>query len=106
MCALLRLCQVDDQVEDSVDREKIAITEEEKEAAKDRITSEYESYPATLGNVLMDASCFQPTLSRMKMQRRGKTERQSDLANIQQQSKKTFTVHNRSFRGSRAMGTI
>ena len=93
ICALLRLCQVDDQVEDSVDREKIAITEEEKEAAKDRITSEYESYPATLGNVLMDASCFQPTLSRMKMQRRGKTERQSDLANIQQQSKKTFTVH-------------
>jgi len=93
MCALLRLCQIDDQVEDSVDRKNISIIEEEKEAAKDRITSEYESYPATLANVLMDASCFQSTLSRMKKQRRNKTDCESDLKSIPQLSKQTLTVH-------------
>lgn len=93
MCALLRLCQIDDQVEGSVDGKKINISKEEKEAAKDRITSEYESYPATLANILMDASCFQPTLSRMKKQRRNTPDRQSDLEDRQQQSKERLTVH-------------
>ena len=96
MCALLRLCQIDDQVEDPKSSEKkVVIADKEKEAAQDRITSEYESYPATLANVLMDASCFQPTLIRLKKQRRGKTMRQSDLETTsgEQQSKKSLTVH-------------
>lgn len=79
VCALLRTCQIDDQVEGTLDDDdddddpddanKISITSEEREASKDRITSEYESYPATLTNVLMEASCFEPVLKGIKKQK-------------------------------------
>ncbi len=68
------------------------MTTEEREAAIDHITSEYESYPATLANVLMDAACFQPTLDRFKKHRRSKNVRPSELENIQL-SRKTLTIH-------------
>jgi hypothetical protein len=84
---------MDDYVEDPQSSEKVSMTEEEIEAVKGRITSEYESYPATLANVLLDAACFQPTLDRFKKQRRSKTARQSDLETIRPESGKTLTVH-------------
>ena len=34
------------------------------EAARDRVQSEYESYPATLANVLLDGPCFKVMLAR------------------------------------------
>jgi len=94
ICALLRLCQIDDDVEDQ-DKKSLckSATAKEVEAARDRITSEYESYPATLANVLLDAPCFQPTLDHFKKNRRAKNIRQSDLDTNQQGPKKSFTVH-------------
>jgi len=81
ICALLRLCSIDDYIEDSSSSEtKMSITKQEQEASQSRITSEYESYPATLANVLTDAPCFQPILERYaRSKRRGKTVRQEDI---------------------------
>lgn len=82
ICALLRLCSVDDYMEDSSSSEtKMTTTEQDEEASRSRITSEYESYPATLANVLMDAPCFRPILERYtnRSKRRGKTVRQEDM---------------------------
>lgn len=93
MCALLRLCGIDDYVEDPHSADKVSVTKEEREASKIRITSEYESYPATLANILMDAACFEPTLHRFKKQRRTKTIRQSDLETTHQEPNKTLTIH-------------
>lgn len=56
VCALLRLCQADENAEDpdsTVD-----------EASQDRVQSEHESYPATLANVLLDGPCFKVMLAR------------------------------------------
>jgi len=94
VCSLLRLCTVDEEVEennnmvnnrnitknndDKKSKNKITFSEEEKRAAFDRISSEHESYPATL-NVLMDAPYFEATLDKFMVKRRGKRKRQIDL---------------------------
>jgi hypothetical protein len=95
ICALLRLCQIEDDLEDppssssSSKKRHFVPTKAEIEAAHDRIRSEYESYPATLANVLMDAPCFQPLLETYsKSFKRSKTMRQADL-----ESKTSLTVH-------------
>ena len=58
MCALLRLCQAD---EDADDPNTDATVDE---AAQDRVRSEYESYPATLANVLLNVPCYKVMLAR------------------------------------------
>ena len=60
VCALLRLCDKDEAIDEGEQEE------EEDEAARDRVRSEFESYPATLANVLSSAPCFQPVLSRKR----------------------------------------
>lgn len=59
ICALLSLCNDDEAVEEgrgeSLDFEK-------RNATIDRLASEFESYPATLANVIMDGPCYQDTL--------------------------------------------
>mmetsp|Transcript_16004 Transcript_16004/g.28888 ORF Transcript_16004/g.28888 Transcript_16004/m.28888 type:complete len:392 (-) Transcript_16004:954-2129(-) len=57
VCALLKLCNDDEEAEhdDSTKVDKSAI---------DRVQSEYESYPATLANVLLDGPCFKVMLAR------------------------------------------
>ena len=91
ICALLRLCQIEDDIEDppSSTKKYFNPTEAETEAAHDRIRSEYESYPATLANVLMDAPCFQPLLETFtKSHKRSKTMREVDLA-----ANTSLTIH-------------
>jgi hypothetical protein len=90
VCALLRICYIDDQVEGSLDPDakKIPMSKKEREASKDRITSEYESYPATLTNILMEVSCFEFFLNRMKKQ---KVDRSIGRAPIL--AKTSLTIH-------------
>jgi len=100
VCSLLRLCQVDEDVEQEQEQERdqlqknrgnivksqLPYSREEIEAANDRIRSEYESYPATLANLLMDCPCFQSLLTLKQTaltnqrRRRGKLERERDRA--------------------------
>jgi hypothetical protein len=51
ICALLGLCNEDEAIEEG-DRE--SLNNEKRDAAVDRLASEFESYPATLANVLLD----------------------------------------------------
>ncbi len=98
VCSLLRLCNIDEEVEleyenqirtkessshsneknNNYTKKKITFSTQEKKASMDRISSEHESYPATL-NVLMDAPCFEQVLDKFTMPRRGKKMRQADL---------------------------
>ena len=128
VCSMLRLCNIDEEVENDLcknnkrqegkskskdkDREstknkkglssskssstlgrKIKFSDEERRASMDRISSEYESYPATL-NVLMDAPCFESTLDKFMLKRRGKKTRQHHLEeNEQINDNNTLTIH-------------
>lgn len=67
ICTLLRLCNNDEAVnEETKDDEKTrAILERDpkaKEAAIDRVRSEFESYPATLANVLLQGPMYEPAI--------------------------------------------
>merc|ERR1719223_47429 len=93
ICALLRLCQIEDDLEEppfsSSKKRHFLPTSTEIEAAHDRIRSEYESYPATLANVLMDAPCIQSLLETYsKSDKRSKTMRRTAL-----DSKSSLTIH-------------
>lgn len=56
VCALLNLCNDDEDVERIGEKESSSMTAARREAAVDRVRSEYESYPATLANVLLSSS--------------------------------------------------
>jgi hypothetical protein len=71
ICSLLRLCNVDEMVDDKYTitngdsdnvmlkrRKKLSITEEEWRDSEYRVRSEYESYPATLANILAEVPCY------------------------------------------------
>jgi hypothetical protein len=58
VCSVLNLCNDDEAVEAG---EQIADASR-FEAAQDRIRSEYESYPATLANVIAEGTCYQTVL--------------------------------------------
>jgi hypothetical protein len=60
ICALLKLCEDDFAIEDSADTDSLNAAA--VNAAKDRIQSEFESYPATLANVIAQGPCFQDAL--------------------------------------------
>jgi hypothetical protein len=62
ICALLGLCNDDEAVEDDPKNSKIG--KERLNAAKDRLASEFESYPATLANIIMEGPCYQDTLEK------------------------------------------
>jgi len=65
ICALLRLCNKDEKEEERMEKETFSETKKitpKEEAARDRIQSELESYPATLANIIYDAPCFQKVL--------------------------------------------
>ena len=57
VCALLRLCNKDEDVDEGID-------DHTDEASRDRVRSEFESYPATLANVLMDGPAYQDVITR------------------------------------------
>ena len=65
ICSLLKLCNEDEKVEDNdaadpPRRTTAKTTTSKQESARDRIRSELESYPTTLGNVLLECPPFQP----------------------------------------------
>ena len=67
ICTLLRLCNNDETVnEETRDDEKTMLILEKdpraKEAAIDRVRSEFESYPATLANVLLQGPLYEPAI--------------------------------------------
>lgn len=76
ICALLRLCQLDEDVEEqllttntkkspqtqSTSSKTQTAIQKKKEEAKNRIQSELESYPATLANMIMEGPCYQSIL--------------------------------------------
>jgi hypothetical protein len=65
VCALLNLCNDDELVEsNSAGIGGATLDPVRMEAATSRVRSEYESYPATLANVLSDGPCFQEVLGR------------------------------------------
>jgi len=92
VCSLLRLCAIDEDVEAELETQKADGTngkksklrhphnhyydsknnnhlqkQKEREAAQQRISSELESYPATLGHILKDGPCFQVPLRKRQI---------------------------------------
>lgn len=59
VCLLLATCNDDDIIDDG---NGDSLDEKSRTAAMDRVISEFESYPATLANVIMDGPCYQDTL--------------------------------------------
>ena len=60
ICALLRVCNDDEAVERASGGN--TLDDRKRLAAIDRLASEYESFPATLANILIDGPCFQNAL--------------------------------------------
>mmetsp|Transcript_20811 Transcript_20811/g.38891 ORF Transcript_20811/g.38891 Transcript_20811/m.38891 type:complete len:418 (-) Transcript_20811:46-1299(-) len=60
ICSLLGLCNDDELVAEN--RSTSVLDTQRRTAAIDRLASEFESYPATLANVIMEGPCFQETL--------------------------------------------
>jgi hypothetical protein len=67
VCALLTICSDDEAVEGGNDEN---LDESRRQASMDRIRSEYESYPATLANVLAEGPCYQDVLKRCSQRNR------------------------------------
>ena len=66
ICALLALCNDDEAIDVGNKTEISSFSTERRTAATDRVISEFESYPATLANVLMEAPCYQEALENSK----------------------------------------
>lgn len=66
ICTLLQTCNDDEDVEDEIE---MNITASRRQAALDRIRSEYESYPATLANAITTGTCYQEELKRCVSQK-------------------------------------
>jgi hypothetical protein len=64
VCALLALCNDDEAVESG--ESKSVRDKDKRQGATDRVASEYESYPATLANAIMEGPCYQKTLRNCK----------------------------------------
>ena len=63
VCALLRLCNKDEAVEDKLFRKgggsALLRDNDDNDASMDRVRSELESYPATLANVILEEPCYE-----------------------------------------------
>ncbi|KAL3902710.1 MAG: hypothetical protein SGARI_005706, partial [Bacillariaceae sp.] len=63
ICALLGLCNDDEMIEGGDDSAEMSTMDKTRRtAATDRLVSEFESYPATLANVIMEGPCYQKVL--------------------------------------------
>jgi len=62
VCSLLNLCNDDEAIDEGETLDDSA----KHSAAVHRVRSEYESYPATLANMLLEGPCFQETLLQKK----------------------------------------
>lgn len=66
ICALLSLCNDDEAIDEGDEKELSSFSDDRRSAAVDRVASEFESYPATLANVIMDGPCYQEALEKSK----------------------------------------
>lgn len=66
ICALLGLCNDDEAIEEGDKKELASFSEDRRLAAVDRVSSEFESYPATLANIIMDGPCYQEALEKSR----------------------------------------
>jgi hypothetical protein len=71
VCALLALCNDDEDVEGGCGGSSASSSAESldpvrRNAATDRLISEYESYPATLANVISDGPCYRDVLHKRR----------------------------------------
>jgi len=64
ICALLCLCSDDEVVEGDDEKELSDLTTKRRNVAADRVASEFESFPSTLANVIMEGPCYQETLKK------------------------------------------
>jgi hypothetical protein len=71
ICSLLKLCNDDEMVEEMIaaagggeSTTSTSTTNTTLAAARDRVRSEYESYPSTLANVIAEGPCYQSILRR------------------------------------------
>eukprot|EP00978_Attheya_sp_CCMP212_P003957 scaffold8420_cov48-Attheya_sp.AAC.2 len=67
VCALLRLCNEDEAVDDKLFGEgpggsALLRVNDDNDASMDRVRSELESYPATLANVILEEPCYERAL--------------------------------------------
>jgi hypothetical protein len=63
LCALLCTCTDDDRIDAG---EGKAMKKEKRVAALDRVISEFQSYPATLSNVIFEGPCYEEKLKQCK----------------------------------------
>lgn len=90
VCALLALANNDEDVIDEIDdnkegpngSKKNTIDEQKREAAIDRIASEYESYPATLANIILEGPCYKTILEKKNMNSNRKKRKSNDGNNL------------------------
>ncbi|KAL3901532.1 MAG: hypothetical protein SGARI_006054, partial [Bacillariaceae sp.] len=66
ICALLGCCNDDEVIEGGDAKEISTLDKSRRSAATDRLVSEFESYPATLANVMMEGPCYQEVLENCK----------------------------------------
>lgn len=66
ICALLGLCNDDEAIDEGDKKELSSFSEDRRVAAVDRVASEFESYPATLANIIMEGPCFQQALEKSR----------------------------------------
>ncbi|KAG7370049.1 hypothetical protein IV203_027795 [Nitzschia inconspicua] len=64
ICSLLNLCTDDEVMEGKNPAEISALDKGQQTSATDRLASEFESYPATLANVIMDGAPYQNVLKK------------------------------------------
>lgn len=62
ICSVLALCNDDEAIENGPYNN--SLDEERRNMATDRVASEFESYPATLANIIMDGPCYQDALAK------------------------------------------
>jgi hypothetical protein len=72
VCSLLKLCHDDEMVETKTNAGGGRCDDDEAAAAaRDRVRSEYESYPSTLANVLAEGPCYQSILRQRQRRNNG-----------------------------------
>ena len=66
ICSILQLVNDDEAVEENLDSSKKTLDKEKRSAAIERLSSEFESFPATLANIVMDGPCYQDVLDQKR----------------------------------------
>ena len=95
ICSLLQICQVDEDVEDQQHNNGGSVssyTKDQIDASQDRIRSEYESYPATIANILLD-TYFENMFSTMSSKQQRRCKRDRDRSGHSTINKKNLVIH-------------